>query len=146
MARNLLYKRTEIHGKNIRVYWQILGLRGTLATLANLVLGFPEHMTITPEGVRHPLFVRLGTSDVEVYRDTFLKEEYSYPIHFSPRTIVDVGANCGMTSVFYANRFRNPSSSRWSQRRRTMRRWSGTPGRTPISFLSRAHSGVRTGK
>ena len=105
MARNLLYKRTEIHGKNIRVYWQILGLRGTLATLANLVLGFPEHMTITPEGVRHPLFVRLGTSDVEVYRDTFLKEEYSYPIHFSPRTIVDVGANCGMTSVFYANRY-----------------------------------------
>jgi FkbM family methyltransferase len=101
----LFYKRTKIHGKNIRVYWQILGVRGTLATLANLVFGYPHHLTITTEGVKHPLFVRLRTSDVEVYRDTFLQQEYHYPTLFSPRTIVDVGANCGLTSVFYANRY-----------------------------------------
>jgi len=101
----LFCKRTRIHGKNLKVYWQTLGLRGTLTTLANLVVGYPEYTTITAEGVQHPLFVRLGTSDVEVYRDTFFKEEYNYPTLFSPRTIVDVGANCGMTTVFYANRY-----------------------------------------
>jgi FkbM family methyltransferase len=105
MNGNLLYKRTKIHRRNIRVYWQTLGLRGILATLANLVFAYPEYMVITAKGVKHPLSVRLGTSDVEVYRDTFLEQEYYYPTPFSPRRIVDVGANCGMTSVFYTNRY-----------------------------------------
>jgi FkbM family methyltransferase len=105
MTGTLVFKRARIHRKNITVYWQTLGLWGFLATLANLVFGYPEYLAITAEGVKHPLFIRLGTSDVEVYRDTFLKQEYDYPTIFSPRTIVDVGANCGMTSVFYANRY-----------------------------------------
>jgi len=103
----LFHKRASIHGKNLKVYWQTLGLRGTLATLANLVFGYPEFITIAAEGVERPLFVRLGTSDAEVYRDTFLEQQYKYPTAFSPRTIVDIGANCGMTSVFYANRYPN---------------------------------------
>jgi FkbM family methyltransferase len=101
----LLYKRIEIHRKNITICYQTLGVRGILATLANLVFGYPEGMAITATGVKHPLFVRLRTSDAEVYRDTFVREEYYYPTPFSPRTIMDVGANCGMTSVFYANRY-----------------------------------------
>jgi len=62
-------------------------------------------LVLTTKGIKHPLFVRLRTSDVEVYEDIILKKEYDYPTSFSPRTIVDVGANCGMTSVFYANRY-----------------------------------------
>jgi len=60
-------------------------------------------MSLIVEGVQHPLFLRLATSDAEVYRDIFLRQEYHFPTSFSPRTVVDVGANCGMTSVFYAN-------------------------------------------
>jgi FkbM family methyltransferase len=101
----LLLKRIHIHHKNITIYWQTLGLPGILASLANLVFGYPDHMALTANGLKHPLYVRLRTSDAEVYRDTFLRKEYDYPITFSPRTIVDVGANCGMTSVFYANRY-----------------------------------------
>jgi tRNA1(Val) A37 N6-methylase TrmN6 len=40
-----------------------------------------------------------------VFEDVILEKAYDYPIFFSPRTIVDVGANCGMTSVFYANQY-----------------------------------------
>ena len=99
----LLYKRIKRHCKNLTICWQILRLRGIAATVANLILGHPKHISMTTEGVQHPLFLRLRTSDAEVYRDIFLKQEYHYPTSFSPRTVVDVGANCGMTSVFYAN-------------------------------------------
>jgi FkbM family methyltransferase len=83
----------------------MLGMRGILASSANLAFGYPTHLAFTPEGVKHPLFVRLRTSDAKVYKDIFLRRDYNYPTSFSPRTIVDVGANCGMTSVFYANRY-----------------------------------------
>lgn len=101
----LLYKRIKMHRKNLAIYWQVLGPRGILATASNLIMGHPKHIAITTEGVEHPLFLRLRTSDAEVFRDTFLTKEYYYPTPFSPRTIVDVGANCGMTSVFYANQY-----------------------------------------
>jgi FkbM family methyltransferase len=91
--------------KNVRVYHQTLGIRGILAISTNLVCGYPKHLSLAAKEARHPLFVRLRTSDAELYQDIFLGKEYDYPISFSPRTIVDVGANCGMTSVFYANRY-----------------------------------------
>lgn len=100
-----LRKRIARLRKDITVYYQTLGLRGVLATSANLVCGYPKHVAVSTKAVKHPLFIRLRTSDAEVYRDIVLKEEYYYPTPFSPRTIVDVSANCGMTSVFYTNRY-----------------------------------------
>src|SRR5215469_5945413 len=91
--------------KEARICYQTLGLWGIRALSANLACGYPRHLVLTTKGIKHPLFVRLRTSDVEVYEDIILKKEYDYPTSFSPRTIVDVGANCGMTSVFYANRY-----------------------------------------
>jgi len=82
-----------------------LGVRGILAISVNLICGSPTHLPLATDKVRHPLFVRLRTSDAELFRSIFLEKEYHYPLAFSPRTIVDIGANCGMTSVFYANQY-----------------------------------------
>lgn len=101
----LLYQRLNTHRKNIRTYLEILGVRGILATVSNLIFGDPKDIAITIKGVEHPVILRLRTSDAEVFRETFLKKEYDYALPFPPRTIVDVGANCGMTSVFYANQY-----------------------------------------
>lgn len=81
------------------------GVAGILAMSANLLCKYPKRIALRAKGVKHPLFLRLRTSDAGVYQDIFLKKEYAYETSFLPRTIVDVGANCGMTSVFYANRY-----------------------------------------
>jgi FkbM family methyltransferase len=91
--------------KDAAICYHLRGVRGLFAFVANLLLGYPECVIATPAEVRHPLFLRLRTSDAKVYRDIFLGREYDYPISFSPRTIVDAGANCGITTVFYANRY-----------------------------------------
>lgn len=93
-----LYKETKI-------YYDAIGWRGILAISENLICRHPEQLILQTKGLKHPLYLRIQTSDAEVYEDTFVKQEYNYPVSFSPRTIVDVGANCGMTSVFYANQF-----------------------------------------
>lgn len=91
--------------KEAAIYRQTVGPRGLLAISANLVCRYPKHVSLNHESLRHPLFVRLRTSDAEVYEDIFLVKAYDYPTSVPPRTIVDVGANCGMTSVYYANRY-----------------------------------------
>ncbi len=100
-----LRKRIHRHQQDFTIYRQALGPRRILAVLANLVCGYPRHMAVAAEGVKHPLVIRLRTSDAQTYRQIFVDREYDYPTSFSPRTIVDVGANCGMTSVFYASRY-----------------------------------------
>jgi len=99
----VLRKKTTVVLEEGTIYYQTLGLPGILAILANLVCAHPEHVTISTNGIKHPLFVRLRTSDAVIFRDVFFEREYYYQTSFSPRTIIDVGANCGMTSVFYAN-------------------------------------------
>lgn len=87
------------------LYYENFGIRGLLAISVNRVCGFPKYVAAPTRGIRHPVFVRLRTSDVELYKSILLESEYDHPISFSPRTIVDAGANCGMTSIFYANKY-----------------------------------------
>src|ERR1051325_6521768 len=44
----------------------------------------------------HPLWARPGTSDVETFEEVFVARQYELPFaNFSPRHILDLGANVG---------------------------------------------------
>jgi FkbM family methyltransferase len=87
------------------IYYENFGIRGLLAISANRVCGFPKYLAAPTVGIQHPVLVRLRTSDVELYKSVLLESEYDYAVPFSPCAIVDAGANCGMTSIFYANKY-----------------------------------------
>lgn len=57
----------------------------------------------------HAVYYRPGTSDPEIIYNVLLrpgrKAEYSLPDDLQPRTILDIGANIGITSVYFADRF-----------------------------------------
>jgi FkbM family methyltransferase len=101
---DLYYQRLR-HRQDTSIYYHILGVRGVLAFWSNLACGYPTQVRVTPDGAGHPLFLRLRTTDAKVYNGALIRRDYDYPTSFSPRTIVDVGANCGMTSIFYARRY-----------------------------------------
>jgi hypothetical protein len=52
-----------------------------------------------------PLFLRRKTSDIGTYWDIFFKNEYNFVACREPETIIDAGANIGLTSVYFANKF-----------------------------------------
>lgn len=49
--------------------------------------------------------LRLGTTDLAAYEHVFFNKEYDLDLPFVPRTIVDAGANIGLSSVYFALRY-----------------------------------------
>lgn len=56
-----------------------------------------------PPAIRNPVQIRIKTTDEILYRDILLRGQYAFDLPFSPKTIVDAGANIGMASIFFAN-------------------------------------------
>jgi FkbM family methyltransferase len=59
------------------------------------------------DNIRYPIFLRIPTSDISVYKEIFIQNEYDYYYNNNPCIIVDAGANIGLSAVFYANKFPN---------------------------------------
>lgn len=66
-------------------------------------------VTINLRNYKHKIIIRKWTSDLDVFKQIFLNQEYKYcyPKKFSPKLIVDWGANVWYSSIYFANRFPN---------------------------------------
>lgn len=61
---------------------------------------------VRPPNVPYPVHMRIGTSDILVYRQVFQRAEYGALSGVDDvRTVVDCGANIGLTSVYFLNLF-----------------------------------------
>lgn len=52
----------------------------------------------------YPVTLRRNSTDVKVFREVFLFQEYKLPVA-EPRVIVDGGANIGLTSIYFSIRY-----------------------------------------
>jgi len=55
--------------------------------------------------LQHPLYLRAGTSDVNVFEQIFVNREYDFKLPNDPGLIIDGGANIGLASIIFANKF-----------------------------------------
>lgn len=54
------------------------------------------------------MIIRKGDSDIRVFKQIFLDEVYQFfPQDFSPKIILDAGANVGYSAVWFASKFPN---------------------------------------
>jgi len=49
--------------------------------------------------------IRRATSDVSTFEQVFVEQEYELTLDSEPATIIDAGANIGLASVLFANRY-----------------------------------------
>jgi len=55
--------------------------------------------------LKHSFSIRNNPFDFATMEEVILKEDYNLNINFNPSTIIDGGANIGLTSVFFANKY-----------------------------------------
>lgn len=95
--------------KKIKRYHSVLGPGRLLLFL--LALGIKKSPGVRPlfklylAGIRHPVHLRFGTTDAWVFKEVLLDGEYDFLPATCPQVIVDAGANIGLASIFFANKF-----------------------------------------
>jgi FkbM family methyltransferase len=64
-----------------------------------------KRMEVMLPGTDIPLTLRLGTSDVSVFKEIFSDLEYGWIFNTSPSVIVDVGGYIGLSAAFFAHTY-----------------------------------------
>jgi FkbM family methyltransferase len=64
-----------------------------------------EETVVLFPGIKSPITLRLKTSDLATFKDIFVKGQYEFMPRKPPEVIIDAGANIGLTSLVFANRF-----------------------------------------
>jgi len=89
------------------IVWQILGAVNffSLLNVFSVASGFPTGLVrVKLRKIRHPIYIRGGTSDFSVFHQVLIKEQYSSDEIEKARYVLDAGANIGLTSVYFLNR------------------------------------------
>jgi FkbM family methyltransferase len=58
---------------------------------------------------KNSFHLRPNTSDYYTFDQVFLRDQYNIKIAFSPKTIIDAGANIGLAAVYFSHRYPNAS-------------------------------------
>lgn len=88
-------------------YYRALGLRGLWLSMKAKLIRTPEEFTATVPGIPQPVIMRLKTTDIFTYIQVFLENEYDFELAKLPLSIIDAGANIGLASIYFSQRYPN---------------------------------------
>jgi FkbM family methyltransferase len=87
--------------KRLRKYINKFGWLGVKLYLYKKIR-FPRRVEICLPHLKDVIILRPDTSDINVFEQIFIDEEYLCPTDTEPDFIVDAGANIGLASIYYA--------------------------------------------
>ncbi len=94
--------------------WKIVGTKSTvqwalIRISSKIHLNWPESWRVHPRQLQQELLVRLrGTSDINVFNQIFIRQEYSSLRNLeNVLMVLDLGANVGYSSAYFLSCFRN---------------------------------------
>jgi FkbM family methyltransferase len=66
---------------------------------------FPRIIQATLPGSKDTMTLRPNTSDMDVFQQIFVNEEYEFSLDRDPKVIIDAGANIGLASIYYSIKY-----------------------------------------
>lgn len=99
---NNLFGLIKFHGWNgIKAFIKL-----KLYKLNYIVLKGDKEIHVFIKKFRDIVHLRKNTSDYSTFKQIFKDEDYNIDFDFTPKFIVDAGANIGLASIYFSNRFR----------------------------------------
>ena len=90
--------------KRLKKYIGKFGLKGFLLYFARKIK-WPETVTVDLTGTKIKIRLRTSSSDIDVFEQIFIDEDYRCGVDFEPKTILDAGANIGLSAVYFSITF-----------------------------------------
>ncbi len=85
-------------------YMRRFGLRGARATHRRIHEAGAIREIAVP-GLPHPVAIRPGTADASTFEKIFVWNDYDLDYPGGVKTVIDAGANIGLSAVFFTTRF-----------------------------------------
>lgn len=99
--------------KRIRFVFLHVEKIGILATLSyflqRIILSKNQLIGLKLKGLPHKVFLRNKTYDVHIFYQIFIQEDLFLNYEEDISTILDCGANIGLSTLYYQRRFNNPT-------------------------------------
>jgi len=91
--------------EGIWYYYSRFGIKGASLAIKARLFNSEEIIEVKRPGIKFPFYLRCLTSDIVVSDQVFVDLEYDFQLKESPKVIVDTGANIGLTSIYFANKY-----------------------------------------
>lgn len=89
----------------IKDHYSRFGASGLLTALKVKLGSSNDLFEVKRKDVRAPFYLRLKSSDIPTFDQVFVLQEYDFAVLRSPKIIVDAGANIGLASIYFANKY-----------------------------------------
>ena len=89
----------------ISYYLRVVGVRGLVCAIIGKITKKLLLLKMNRPGIRFPFFLRVPSTDVPAFDQIFIKKECDFEVKRPPVTIVDAGANIGLASIYFSNKF-----------------------------------------
>jgi FkbM family methyltransferase len=93
--------------KILRMYFRVAGFMGLLFAIIAKLMNSTLMLRICRKDCKRPFKLRLPSSDVLTYHQVFIDQEYDFLVGKQPNVIVDAGANIGLSSIYFSNKYPN---------------------------------------
>lgn len=97
--------RVGVRSKRVLRYVHRFGVSCGLRTLFKILRSKGPPIRVTLPQSKTSIIFRPGTSDVSVFEQVFVWDDYALPFKLDPNLIIDGGANVGYASVYFANQY-----------------------------------------
>lgn len=98
---NLIHRICHI----IPFYYSELRVKGVALFLFSKCTGIKPIVQIRVHGIAYPVSIRIGTTDLATFKQVLVERHYEFDKPETPRLIIDAGANIGLASIYFANRY-----------------------------------------